>query len=81
MSIEIMLYTVECSNGPRTGWEAIAMCFRGGNLEMFTKHYLSKVSDGSEGVWKVKHEVKAEATGPTVRAIATDPVDGDKKGT
>jgi hypothetical protein len=30
---------------------------------------------------ELKHEVKAGATGPTVRAIATDPVDDDKKGT
>lgn len=42
---------------------------------MFTKYYLSKARDVSEGVWKLEHKVKAEATGPT------DLVHGDKKGT
>lgn len=42
---------------------------------MFTKNYLSEARNVSEGIWKLEHEVKAEATGPT------DLVNGDKKGT
>lgn len=58
------------------------MCFRGGNQEVFAKPCLSKASDGTEECGrKLKHEVKAEVAGPTVRTIATDPVDSDNKGT
>lgn len=42
---------------------------------MFTKNYLSEARNVSEGIRKLEHEVKAEATGPT------DLVHGDKKGT
>lgn len=38
------------------------MCFREVTPEVFTKHHLSKATDGSGGGWRMEHRMKANAT-------------------
>lgn len=70
---ECCMYITECSNGPRRVQEAIGMCFRGENLEMFIKHYLSNASDSNEGVWRAEAWGESRGNRPNSKSHCNRP--------